>query len=47
MKKFMAIEGVDACVITEIPTLSEWGLIAMAGVLGLIGLFALRRKAIA
>lgn len=27
-----------------IPTLSEWGLIAMAGVLGIIGLFAIRRK---
>lgn len=30
-----------------IPTLSEWGLIAMAGVLGLIGLLAIRRKAAA
>ena len=32
---------------TPIPTLSEWGLIAMAGVLGMIGLFvaARRRKA--
>ena len=28
-----------------IPTLSEWGLIAMAGILGLIGFIALRRKA--
>ena len=27
-----------------IPTLSEWGLIAMAGVLGIIGFFALRRR---
>jgi hypothetical protein len=27
-----------------IPTLSEWGLIAMAGLAGLIGLYALRRK---
>lgn len=27
-----------------IPTLSEWGLIAMAGVLGIIGLFVLRRR---
>ncbi len=27
-----------------IPTLSEWGLIAMAGVLGIIGLLALRRR---
>lgn len=28
----------------NIPTLSEWGLIAMAGILGLIGLFAIRRR---
>ena len=27
-----------------IPTLSEWGLIAMAGVLGVIGLLAMRRR---
>lgn len=27
-----------------IPTLSEWGLIAMAGVLGLVGFMAIRRK---
>lgn len=28
----------------EVPTVSEWGLIAMAGVLGLIAFFVLRRK---
>ena len=28
----------------SIPTLSEWGLIAMAGVLGIIGLLAIRRR---
>lgn len=28
----------------QIPTLSEWGLIAMAGILGLIGLMAMCRK---
>ncbi len=27
-----------------IPTLSEWGLIAMAGVLGIVGLLAVRRR---
>ena len=27
-----------------IPTLSEWGLIAMAGILGIIGLIAIRRR---
>lgn len=31
-------------VVRPIPTLSEWGLIAMAGVLGIIGLLALRRR---
>jgi len=30
--------------IVPVPTLSEWGLIAMAGVLGIIGLLALRRR---
>ncbi len=30
--------------IRPVPTLSEWGLIAMAGVLGIIGLVAIRRK---
>jgi len=30
--------------IRPVPTLSEWGLIAMAGVLGLISLVAIRRK---
>jgi len=28
----------------EVPTISEWGLIAMAGFLGLIAFFAIRRK---
>lgn len=28
----------------NIPTLSEWGLIAMAGILGLVALFAIRRR---
>ena len=30
-----------------IPTLSEWGLIAMAGVLGIVGFLALRRRKLA
>lgn len=30
-----------------IPTMSEWGLVAMAGILGIIGLFAIRRRAVA
>ena len=28
----------------NIPTLSEWGLIAMAGVLGIAGLMVMRRR---
>ena len=32
------------CLTRQIPTLSEWGLIAMAGVLGIIGLLAIRRR---
>ena len=28
----------------EVPTLSEWGLIAMAGVLGLVGFMVIRRR---
>jgi Tol biopolymer transport system component len=34
----------DPTTARNIPTLSEWGLIAMAGVLGIIGLFAIRRR---
>lgn len=34
-------------VITNIPTLSEWGLIAMAVILGIIGLIVVRRKKVA
>jgi exosortase sorting signal-containing protein len=30
--------------LTTIPTLSEWGLITMAGVLGIIGFIAIRRR---
>ena len=29
---------------TDIPTLSEWGLIAMAGILGLVGFMVIRRR---
>ena len=32
--------------VTNIPTLSQWGLIAMAGVLGIVGFFAIRRRAV-
>lgn len=36
----------DCDLVRPIPTLSEWGLIAMAGVLGIVGLFAIRRRKI-
>jgi len=29
---------------TQVPTLSEWGLIAMAGILGIVGLMVVRRR---
>ncbi|GJM14976.1 MAG: hypothetical protein DHS20C13_03030 [Thermodesulfobacteriota bacterium] len=32
---------------TEVPTLSEWGLIAMAGVLGIVGFMVVRRRQVA
>ena len=31
-------------VVRPIPTLSEWGLIAMAGVLGIVGFMVIRRR---
>ena len=30
--------------VNNVPTLSEWGLIAIAGILGIIGFIAIRRK---
>lgn len=30
--------------VRDVPTLSEWGLIAMAGVLGVVGFMVMRRK---
>ncbi|TDI98843.1 MAG: IPTL-CTERM sorting domain-containing protein [Candidatus Dadabacteria bacterium] len=36
----------DEFVFPTIPTLSEWGLIAMAGILGLVGFMVLRRRKI-
>jgi len=32
---------------SSIPTLSEWGLVAMAGVLGIIGFMVIRRRKVA
>lgn len=37
-------DGDGECFVRTIPTLSEWGLIALAGVLGLISLLAIRRR---
>ena len=39
-----AVFNCDVGLVTTVPTLSEWGLIAMAGVLGIIGLLAIRRR---
>jgi len=38
------IERCDLKQINPIPTLSQWGMIAMAGVLGVIGLYAAMRR---
>lgn len=43
----ITVATVATQMVSSIPTLSEWGLIAMAGVLGIIGLFAVRRKKVA
>lgn len=34
----------EEVVVTEVPTLSEWGLIAMAGILGIVGFMVIRRR---
>ncbi len=34
----------DPCITQEVPTLSEWGLIAMAGLLGIVGFMVVRRR---
>ncbi len=31
-------------IVTQVPTLSEWGLIAMAGILGIVGFMVMRRR---
>jgi len=33
--------------VAEVPTLSEWGLIAMASILGIIGFMVMRRRKVA
>jgi len=35
---------IDPAVNSPIPTLSEWGLIAMAGILGIVGFMVIRRR---
>ncbi|MCK5710363.1 MAG: IPTL-CTERM sorting domain-containing protein [Deltaproteobacteria bacterium] len=32
--------------VSAVPTLSEWGLIAMAGILGIVGFVVMRRRAV-
>jgi hypothetical protein len=36
--------GEATAVVSQVPTLSEWGLIAMAGILGIIGFIVIRRR---
>ena len=38
------IEGCNLQIPSNVPTLSEWGLIVTAGALGICGLYAIRRK---
>ena len=33
-------------IVTNVPTISEWGLIAMAGILGIVGFMVIRRRKI-
>lgn len=42
--KGMAFDCGVPAPITQVPTLSEWGLIAMAGILGLVGFMVIRRR---
>ncbi len=42
--KGLAFDCGVATIARNIPTLSEWGLIAMAGILGIVGVMAIRRK---
>jgi hypothetical protein len=41
------IQGCNLKIINPIPTLSEWGLIAMAGLMGIVGFIVMRRRKIA
>lgn len=37
-------EGMCVEPVADVPTLSEWGLLAMAGILGIVGFFVIRRR---
>lgn len=39
-----AYAGADGMVVSEVPTLGEWGMIATVAALGIIGFFALRKR---
>ena len=39
-----SIDAVSCIATTRIPTLSEWGLLAMAGILGIVGFMVMRRR---
>ncbi len=42
--RIQLFKGLFEVPVRPIPTLSEWGLVAMAGVLGIVGLLAIRRR---
>jgi len=44
--QLMLIKCIDPSAATNVPTLSEWGLIAMASILGIAGFMIIRRKRI-
>lgn len=43
-ERIVYIPSDEPPVVTEVPTLSEWGVIAMAGVLGVVGFIVARRR---
>ncbi|MEM7008102.1 MAG: IPTL-CTERM sorting domain-containing protein [Thermodesulfobacteriota bacterium] len=40
----IVIEGVDPCLTRNVPTFSQWGLIMLAAMLGIVGYIVVRRK---
>ena len=40
----LALAGINGMTPVSVPTLGEWGMIAMAGVLGIVGFMVIRRR---